>query len=622
MNISAADLHRGLQYGTGRGISAASLFEKFLNGNTKEQIQKNSLLKPALNFIAAEAGKVREKLIPVLPWSAFKLFDTDGNRMVYEGLYFERRQRLTILALSSWLWEKPTDIAALEDCIWAICEEYSWCLPAHMGGTTLSPAAEDGSRKTSNDKVSNDTRLDLFACETGFALAECCAMLEGLLAPAVAARARGEVRRRVIQSYIEQGGLWNWELMENNWCAVCAGSIACAAMYLIEDDIFLAGVLQKLMPTFESYIRSFYPDGASPEGLSYWTYGMSFYVSFGDLLLRRTGGQINIFNEPQFKKIAAFQQQCYFPGGGTINFSDASGGDMFRPGLSFYLAEHIEGVKVPAVPRKAASSEAGRGGLLDHCGRFAPALRDLVWARENIPLTDDRPRVTIFPDAQWLLCSGANGTGFAAKGGHNDESHNHNDVGNFIFYKKGGMALCDLGAGEYTKDYFGGKRYDIFCNRSEGHNVPIINGQGQKAGREFQARDCRILSLAEGSDGVMILDIAGAYNVPALLRLERRFSFNIHTGILLLKDTFSFAESPLPVTERFITLFPPVFEKGLVRIGEACDLKNSGIAAGKISPVISEVEHQSHEGKPVTVYTIDFNFLPAEKIFSVEFEIV
>jgi hypothetical protein len=624
MNISTTDIYWGLLYGTSRGVSATTLFKNFLNGNTKERIQKSSLLKPALDFIATQRDKLREKNMPVLPWSAFKLFDTNGNRTVYEQYYFERRQRLAILALSAWLWEKPEDIAALEDCIWAICEEYSWCLPAHMDGTTLSPKLEKdngdvppsippaSSSLPPHCSTPNSTRLDLFACETGFALSECCAMLEGMLSPAVAARAGGEVNRRIIQSYLEHGELWNWELMENNWCAVCAGSIAGAAMYLINDDLFLAGILQKLMPTFESYIQSFYPDGASPEGLSYWTYGMSFYVSFGDLLLRRTGGQINIFTDPQFKKIAAFQQQCYFSGGATINFSDASGSDMFRLGLSCYLAEHVEGIKVPIVPYKASLSEAGRGGLLDPCGRFAPALRDLVWTRENVPLTDDQPQAAVFPDAQWLLCTGAGETGFAAKGGHNDESHNHNDVGNFIFYKKGQMAICDLGAGEYTKDYFGSKRYEIFCNRSESHNVPVINGYGQEAGREFKARDCRILSCggANGMDSGMVLDIAGAYNVPALLRLERVFNFNIHTGFLLLKDTFSFAESLLPVTERFISLFPPVLEKGAVQIGGICTLKNPECTAGKITPVIGEAEHRNHEGKPVTVYTIDFNFMP------------
>ncbi|MDY4307971.1 hypothetical protein SNF32_14980 [Enterococcus mundtii] len=43
---------------------------------------------------------------------------------------------------------------------------------------------------------------------------------------------------------------------------------------------------------------------------------------------------------------------------------------------------------------------------------------------------------------------------FAAKGGRNDESHNHIDIGHFVFGTREDLFLTDLGAGEYTKDYF------------------------------------------------------------------------------------------------------------------------------------------------------------------------
>ena len=38
----------------------------------------------------------------------------------------------------------------------------------------------------------------------------------------------------------------------------------------------------------------------------------------------------------------------------------------------------------------------------------------------------------------------------AAKGGHNAESHNHNDVGSFIVYADGYPALIDVGVEAYT----------------------------------------------------------------------------------------------------------------------------------------------------------------------------
>jgi hypothetical protein len=511
-----------------------------------------------------------------------------------------------VLCLSSWLWKGPEDIAALEDLIWALCDEYSWCLPAHMDGTSLLCGAAD--------QDDNTRRLDLFACETGFALAECCAMLEDTLAPLVIARARREVNRRIIQSYVEHGALWKWELMDNNWCAVCAGSVAGAAMYLVEDDLLLGGILRRLWPVFERFLGGFYPDGACPEGLSYWTYGMSFYVSFTDLLFHRTGGQLDLLRTPETAAIARFQQYCYFPGGACLKFSDASKGDFFRLGLSCYLAGYFEGAPVPSYPLAAILSGNSAHAFVDPCGRFAPALRDLLWADEGVPQKGDSPGVAVFSGAQWLLCTGAGETGFAAKGGHNDEPHNHNDIGNFIYYKKGRMVLCDLGAGEYTRDYFGEKRYTIFCTQSESHNVPIIDGRGQRAGKSFRAGDCRI-----DPRGEMVLDIAAAYQVPGLERLERRFVFE-PAGSLRLEDTFVFKEKSLPLVERFVSPYIPHMEGGIVYIdtGNArCGLEGPAY----VEPVIGEVEYRDHEGQAARVFTIDYHFPPKSHRFSASFVI-
>src|SRR5699024_2563227 len=77
--------------------------------------------------------------------------------------------------------------------------------------------------------------------------------------------------------------------------------------------------------------------------------------------------------------------------------------------------------------------------------------------------------------------------GFATKGGHNDEPHNHNDIGHFILQRNGEVFLKDLGSGLYNDAYFGKERYSFLCNGSQGHSVPIVNGQLQEAGRSKKA---------------------------------------------------------------------------------------------------------------------------------------
>src|SRR5690606_39665769 len=62
---------------------------------------------------------------------------------------------------------------------------------------------------------------------------------------------------------------------------------------------------------------------------------------------------------------------------------------------------------------------------------------------------------------EFLYLKDAN-TFFAAKGGYNNESHNHNDIGSFILYKEGKPLFIDAGVGTYTKKTFSNERYDIW----------------------------------------------------------------------------------------------------------------------------------------------------------------
>jgi hypothetical protein len=186
------------------------------------------------------------------------------------------------------------------------------------------------------------------------------------------------------------------------------------------------------------------------------------------------------------------------------------------------------------------------------------------------------------------------------------------------------MVFCDLGAGEYTKDYFSDKRYTIFCNSSESHNTPIINNHSQGAGKEFRAKDFRILD-----DGKMQFDMAESYRIPEVLQVERCFDFNIHTGSLAIKDAFTlspdFSPNPFPVKERFVTLIMPIVEYNAVYVDihSGHSLKRCCLRGPQgISPVIGEVEHRNHAGNLITVYTIDFPLLFKDIVSFAEFYII
>jgi len=98
----------------------------------------------------------------------------------------------------------------------------------------------------------------------------------------------------------------------------------------------------------------------------------------------------------------------------------------------------------------------------------------------------------------------------AAKGGHNNESHNHNDVGNYIVYYDAQPILIDAGVGTYSsKTFDNNQRYKIWTMQSGYHNLPTINGEDQQFGKEFAAKDVSFKSTSRNS--TLSLDIAGAY---------------------------------------------------------------------------------------------------------------
>jgi hypothetical protein len=380
----------------------------------------------------------------------------------------------------------------------------------------------------------------------------------------------------------------------------------------------LGGILYKLLPTLDRFLESFTQDGACVEGLSYWNYGVSYFVMFADILFHRSGGKINLLKDPRFEKIARFQQQCYLSGGAQVYFSDAENSG-FRMGLTDFLSRRIPGVTVPPQDRAMKIEKDPRGHFNHALRDFSQSLRDLVWTENHEPPPFKPEPLVIFPDAQWLI-AGAGDTAFAAKGGHNDEPHNHNDVGAFIYYKKGKMVICDLGSGMYTKDYFNENRYTIFCNQSFSHSVPVINGEGQKAGRKYEARDCRI-----GPGAEMVLDMAGAYDVDGLLSLKRRFVFDPVSGRLKIEDRFLFSSPlPVPVIERFVSLSPPLIEGHSARIdsgGTISVLKCSFSVPVETKPVAHEQKHRDHDGNEITVYLIDFAFSQESAELSVIFEL-
>ena len=114
----------------------------------------------------------------------------------------------------------------------------------------------------------------------------------------------------------------------------------------------------------------------------------------------------------------------------------------------------------------------------------------------------------------------SSGLFLSAKGGNNDESHNHNDIGNFIVYADGEPIIIDIGGGTYTAQTFSKQRYELFNCRSAYHNVPLINGCEQHEGKDYMATNVKYKSNEKQS--TLTLDISEAYPKEAYVSKWKR----------------------------------------------------------------------------------------------------
>ncbi|OCT12314.1 hypothetical protein A8709_31270 [Paenibacillus pectinilyticus] len=572
----------------------ANLFQEALQiANSLEKPSADSLLAVVYNEVTPLVQEFATKPIAALPFKEWDFYRSKGTRMEFEALYFDRRRRLAALVVAALKDGSDSYISDLENTIWAICDEYTWCLPAHL--MNHDEAAEGEEYK----------HIDLFASETAHALSETCHIFRDRLNGLVIRRVQREIMERVLEPYMSLKRAYWWESCDINWSAVCAGSIGMSAIYLLKDSKKLMPVIQRVLASMECFLEGFSEEGACLEGLGYWYYGFGYYVYFSELLKQRTGGKVDILlTDDKARKVAQFPQSCFLQGNQIANFSDCSRQNGIQIGIFSRLCEQFEEIRIPTLAHIPPT--------VDHCGRFASAIRNVVWLNEDLLRAREgmTMQTNYLPDAQWLISRARVGdklVSFAAKGGHNDEPHNHNDLGHFIWIVDDVRWFEDLGAGLYTKQYFGEERYSILCNSSGGHSVPIINGSHQAEGITHHAQ----VLAADSTDeqDLFKLDLTQAYAVPSLVKLEREFDLDKQRGQLTITDNFEFRESGAAVTEHFVTLHQPVISRdGEIRLVSREDERRSQLLrydANQLTASIQTAQHENHEGGTETVYLID-----------------
>lgn len=466
------------------------------------------------------------------------------------------------------------------DMIFAICAEYSWCIPAHLPNLL---------------KEVRKKHLDLFTCETAYTLATIYTLLGDRLDPLIKERIKCEVKAKVVDAFIERTD-WNWATVNKaNWAAVCAGSMGCSVMLLFPE--LFEEIKPRIAFAMENYLSGFADDGFCAEGTHYWHYGFGFFCSYAQMLRIFTDGKDDYFKREKVHSIATFIQKVYLSGVKSVSFSDGGEDCYYQIGLLHFLKKEYPDVVVYS-PKYSYINDA--------CGRFCWLVTAATWLDRDIynnPAPDNAVAEYYGKDTEWLIKRTAS-YGFAAKAGNNNEPHNQNDVGAFIIAKNGRQIITDLGPGVYSQQYFSANtRYGIIECSSLGHSVPYFGDTVQKYGAAYASTD------VEFKDGVFSFDMAGAYGDENVRSVKREFSFT--DTEITLHDTFDYV-GDAPITERIVTRISPELQDGSVTVGELKVYFDSTACAASVK--------NSKTSRNTDLYFIDFELAGGVRELILKFE--
>jgi len=464
---------------------------------------------------------------PALPASLFLEFARNGNRSRYERLHFQRRARLRDLVVAECLEGKGRFLDPIVNGIWAICEETYWGVPACLYMQREGYGLPDVEEPT----------VDLFAGETAGLLAWTHYLLGERLdavSPLVRRRIAYEIERRVLTPCLARDDFWWMGFTDhavNNWNPWVNSNWLTSALLLERDPERRLEAVAKSMRSLDVFIGSYTPDGGCDEGPSYWTRAAASLFDGLELLRMATDGAVDVYDEPLIRRMGQFIYRVHIHDGYFVNFADAPAIVAPDAALVFRFGQRIGDEAMMGfgawLAQDANLAEEGPEAPLP---RLLPALfgvEELLAAEPSQPL----PRDVWFEGIQVMAArdeaASADGLYVAAKGGHNAESHNHNDVGNFLVYKDGRPLLVDAGVETYRAETFNEHRYEIWTMQSSYHNVPTVNGLAQPPGRAYAARD--VTYAADDAQARLLLDISDAYPDEAGLASWRR-SVTLHRG--------------------------------------------------------------------------------------------
>ena len=555
---------------------------------------------------------------PSIPATKSLLIERTGNRKDFEDLSFPKRTILIMLLFGEIYENKGRFIDPIIDGIYSICEETWWGSSAHLPKNKEYAGLMDVSQPF----------VDLFGAETATHLAWMDYYLGekfDSISPQIRKRIYYEVNYRIFQPLMTKPHDWMTKNANgrppNNWNPWICSNWLNAVLLLEKDDNKKADAVYKLLQVLDEFLNPYPQDGGCDEGPTYWGAAAAALYDNIALLNTATNGAFQyVYQDEKFKNMGKFIYRSQISEKYFLDFADADPQPTMSGNLIYRYGKDINDTDMMKLGATYPRPQNGIPGFFHIFRDFYEIFLEgeFLKAEKGLPL----PENTWLPDIEVMIARDKEGISkgwfLAAKGGHNDESHNHNDIGNYIVYYDGYPLLIDIGRGSYTAKTFSNKRYEIWYNCSNYHNAPTINGVTQSPGAAFKASNAK---FEQGKNlSQLTLDITKAYPDSAGINSwQRTIRLNRGKNVEIV-NVYSLKKAD-QIIEHFMTCYPA--ETG--KPGELIIHFKPANAPAKeflikynpklVQPVIEKIPLITMEDKGVkekwgdNIYRINFNMI-------------
>ncbi len=496
----------------------------FLTGTRKKLARNDSFQK-----IILDAEKLLQQPIPEQPDDLYLDFSRTGNRTRWQRVSGIRRGRIRTFALAECLENKGRFIPAFEKIVSVLFSERTWVMPAHDRDLT-------NFYRTSTD-------IDLGSSTLAWSLSTADYLLADKLSPKIRRIMHNNFDERIFEPYRgmvtgKRTKNW-WMTTTNNWNAVCLAGVTGAALAVIEPPDQRAFFIAAAENYSQYFLEGFTDDGYCSEGLGYWNYGFGYYIMLSEMIHQATSGKVDLLQNNKAKQAATFGANIKIINNVYPAFADCSIRAQPSSKLMYFISRRLS----LTLRSWEQIDPVSASGSLYQCMMYS--FPNSASRSPHTQGSSDKLAIRSWFDKAGILISrpGAKSSSqlaVALKGGHNQEHHNHNDVGSFVVVLGDKPLLLDPGGEVYTARTFSSHRYESKVLNSFGHPVPVVAGKLQQIGGQARAR---IVShnFTDTTD-TLVLDISSAYKVPELRKLERKFVYSrIGKGSLSVTDEVTFS---------------------------------------------------------------------------------